>query len=161
MIPTIPAVPEFTPPKEAPVPKPKPLRKLARSQLRAFTIGQLKRQGGLCLVCHKPIDLQIKGEAVCDHDHTTGEIRGILHRSCNAALGKVDNAAGRWGAKSMEYPAIVAWLRSMLAYYDREGCGVIYPFHKTDDEKRLDRNKKAREARAKRAAQVAMKQRSS
>lgn len=105
-------------------------------------------QGGNCLLCGQPIDLKIKGEGAIDHDHSTGEIRGVLHRSCNAAEGKVANAAGRWGAKSMDYAAIVPWLRNLLAYLDRPGVGLMYHEHKTEDEKREARNAKERKRRA-------------
>src|SRR5690625_1037246 len=135
------------------------MRKLARSQLRAFTQGLWKKQGGVCPVCTEPIDIKVKGEAVADHNHETGEIRGILHRSCNAALGKVDNAAGRWGAKSMEYKNIIPFLENMIEYYKSPGAGVIYPFHKTEEEKRALRNKRQREARARAQAKQRVRER--
>lgn len=112
----------------------------------------LQEQGGVCPLCKKPIDLTIKGEIVVDHDHTTGQVRGALHRSCNAALGKMDNAVGRWGAKSMAYEAILPWLKAAVAYYEQELQPYIYPTHKTDEEKRLEANAKARRARATRQA---------
>lgn len=135
----------------------KVLRVVPRSMMRSFTARELQKQGGICLVCQNPIDLTIKGEGVQDHNHVTGEIRGILHRSCNAALGKVDNAAGRWGAKSMEYPDIIKWLEGMLAYYKRPGTGMMYAMHKTPEEKQEDRNRKAREARAAAKAKLALR----
>ena len=126
--------------------------KLSRSAMRSWTIGHLKtKQGGLCAICKKPIDLQVMGnksDYVVDHCHESGEIRGVLHRSCNAALGKIDNAAGRWGAKSMKYEDIVPYLRRVVAYYDSleaNSTGLMYPDHKTPEEKaaaaRLKRNK--------------------
>lgn len=130
------------------------MNKLARSQARAYTLKLHRGQGGTCPLCFKLIDLTIKGEAVLDHNHTTGEIRGVLHRSCNAALGKVDNAAGRWGAKSMKYEEILPWLEAMLAYYKKPGTGVLYHLHKTGEEKRLSRNKAVREARAAKLAKA-------
>ena len=139
----------------------KVLRKVPRSALRAWTIGHLKtKQGGLCLLCKQPIDLAVKGnksDYVCDHDHETGEIRGVLHRSCNAAEGKVANAAGRWGAKSMSYSALVPWLRNMLEYLEQPGTGLLYPDHKTPEEKELAAKQKAKRAAALRNARLKLR----
>lgn len=134
------------------------MRKLARSQMTAWKVRHLKTvQDGKCPLCGEPIDLTIPKEGVIDHDHNTGEIRGILHRSCNAAEGKVANAAGRWGAKSMQYSAILNYLKNLIRYLEQPGCGLIYPMHKTEDEKRDDRNRIARERRAAAKAKVAMR----
>ena len=105
-------------------------------------------QGGLCPLCCKPIDLKIKGEGVIDHDHDTGRIRGVLHRSCNAAEGKVSNAAARWGAKSSDYASIIPYLESIVRYLKGEPTPFIYPMHKTVDEVKEERSRKAKEARA-------------
>lgn len=126
--------------------------------MRSWEARQVKvEQGGVCPICEHPIDLTKKGEGVIDHDHDTGEIRGVLHRSCNAAEGKIANAAGRWGAKSMAYPDIIEYLEKTLKYLKRGGTGMMYPMHKTPEEKKLDRNKAAREARAAAKARVAMR----
>lgn len=128
------------------------LRKLTRSQQRAFVIKQLKAQGGLCPLCKLPIDHTIKREAVLDHDHETGECRGVLHRSCNGAEGKIANAAGRWGAKSMQYSKIVPYLENLVKYLKQDGLGWIYPEHKTPEEladkRRIARNEAAAKRRA-------------
>lgn len=129
-------------------------RKLTRSQIRPTAMKLLKDQGGVCALCGHTIDLSIKGELVLDHDHETGLVRGALHRSCNAAEGKVANAAGRWGAKSMQYSVIRPWLQNLLDYLSKPPTPYIYPTHKTDDEKRLERNAKARRARATRQART-------
>src|SRR5574337_80299 len=137
-----------------------PTRKLARSQMRSWAARHLKLvQGGNCPLCGLEIDLRIKGEGVIDHDHDTGEIRGVLHRSCNAAEGKIANAAARWGAKDSSYVAVIAYLEKVVAYLKQPGTGMIYPMHKTDDEKRDDRNRKAREARAAAKAKLALRRR--
>src|SRR6188768_1571185 len=44
---------------------------------------------GLCDMCHEPSD----GKSfVMDHDHITGEIRGMLHNSCNLLLGQAKDS---------------------------------------------------------------------
>lgn len=135
-----------------------PNRKLARSQMNAWKARHLKMvQGGLCPLCGKPIDLTIPKEGVIDHDHDSGEIRGVLHRSCNAAEGKVANAVGAWGAKSMRYADIVPYLENMVAYLKSARTGLIYPMHKTVDEKREARNKVIRERKAAAKAALALR----
>lgn len=127
----------------------RPLRKVPRSMMRSWAMRHLKtEQGGMCPLCGKPIDTTIKGEGVIDHDHDTGEIRGVLHRSCNAAEGKISNAAARWGAKSANYADIIAYLEATVAYLKQPGTGMMYAMHKTPDEKKDARNKAARDARA-------------
>lgn len=134
------------------------LVKVPRTALRSFMLRHLKTvQNGLCPLCGKPIDITIKGEGVTDHDHDTGQIRGILHRSCNAAEGKISNAAARWGAKSSKYEDIIPYLEATVAYLKQPATQFIYPMHKTADEKKDDRNRKAREARAAAKAKVAMR----
>ena len=128
------------------------MRKLTRSMVRPYLLRLLKEQDGKCPLCGKPIDVTIKGEAVLDHDHDTGQVRGVLHRSCNAAEGKVANAAGRWGAKSMDYAAILPWLEGMLKYLKQPAKDILYPTFQTEEEKRLARNAKERKARATRKA---------
>jgi hypothetical protein len=44
----------------------------------------LVKQGCACKICNINID---KPTATIDHDHSTGAVRGLLCRKCNAALG--------------------------------------------------------------------------
>lgn len=144
------------------IPEAPRMRKLSRAQMPAWKVRQLKVvQGGLCGLCGNPVDLTIEREGVVDHDHDTGEIRGVLHRSCNSGEGKVANAAGSWIAKSMKYPAIIAALEKLLDYYKRPGTGMIYPTHvdaATAARKSADkRNLAARTRRATIKAQRALR----
>lgn len=55
----------------------------------AEKIAIYKSQKQLCLFCHNPM-FTIR-QAVVDHDHETGKIRGLLHSSCNRDLGKLES----------------------------------------------------------------------
>lgn len=131
-------------------------RKISRSQLRAYTMGLLKtQQAGLCAICKKPVDLKqmgVNSAYVLDHCHDTGLVRGVLHRGCNGALGKMENAIGRWAGLGMNYDAIIEWLEGAVDYYKSGFQPVIYPDHKTPAEReeaaRLKRNKEAALKRA-------------
>lgn len=48
----------------------------------------VREQGGRCALCNEP-------EKLCvDHDHETGQVRALLCRPCNIALGALrDNSA--------------------------------------------------------------------
>ena len=128
------------------------IRKLTRSQINLVARQILQQQGGLCPLCGKPIDLRIRGEMCLDHSHETGEVRGVLHRSCNSGLGKMENAVGHWGSKDCSYAAMLPWIERALAYYKQPPHPYLYPTFQTEDEKRLARNAKERKARADRKA---------
>lgn len=47
-------------------------------------------QNGVCAICQNPERVKQKGKAILlavDHNHTTGEIRGLLCSVCNRGLG--------------------------------------------------------------------------
>lgn len=131
-------------------------RRIPRTGLSAYTTRALAQQGGVCPLCARSIP---RADAVLDHDHATGEVRGVLHRSCNAAEGKVARAAGRWGAKSSAYSEILPWLKRLVVYLERQGHGVLHPAHKTEAERRAQRLLKARRARALQRAKAEMRSR--
>lgn len=45
----------------------------------------LHEQNHCCAICHRLVSLDI------DHDHQTGEVRGLLCRRCNMVLGSVND----------------------------------------------------------------------
>lgn len=49
-----------------------------------------RAQEGACAICHKPETVEGRSLAV-DHDHETGEVRGLLCFRCNTALGKFND----------------------------------------------------------------------
>lgn len=45
---------------------------------------QVEQQQGLCKICNKKTDISL----AVDHNHITGEVRGLLCFNCNAGLGQ-------------------------------------------------------------------------
>ena len=43
-------------------------------------------QNGICPICDKPLT----GKISLDHDHATGEPRGLLHQSCNLKVAQIE-----------------------------------------------------------------------
>ena len=104
-----------------------------------------KTQNGTCWLC----DIDLTGVKAClDHDHKTGLIRGVLCGNCNGIEGKINNLANRAKRDKTRY----AFVARVLAYWDAFDAHPrteIHPTHKTADEKRIRRNKKAKERRLK------------
>lgn len=118
--------------------------RLKTRELAEYRRILLERQGGRCALCKGECSI---GEAVVDHDHKTGEIRGVLHRGCNAMLGHIENNRARNGLGTDL--ALAAFLAGVMQYLlKRRDVKVYYPTYKTADEKREIRNKRARAARA-------------
>jgi hypothetical protein len=120
-------------------------QRLTNSQISEVRNSQRAEQGNKCAICKRP--LKASEIVVLDHDHSTGAIRGTLHHSCNALLGKVENNAGRFGVSGH----LIEWCAGLAQYLMRHKTnvtGLIHPTYKTDDEKRLAKNLKTRQVRA-------------
>lgn len=66
-------------------------------------------QGGVCAICLGPPAEGDRGDRLhVDHDHVTGEVRGLLCSHCNTALGKFrdDPARLRRAAEYLERPVV-------------------------------------------------------
>jgi hypothetical protein len=96
-------------------------------------------------MCKLPLLLK---DAVLDHCHITGAVRGTAHRSCNALLGKVENNAARFGMPTSRMPAFLHGIAEYLQLHKTNITGMLHPTHKTEDEKRIRRNKLAVKRRA-------------
>lgn len=112
----------------------------------------LKRQNYECALCSTNLK-EVPTRNIClDHDHTEGHVRGVLCRNCNGIEGKIHNLSRR-GARGR---GASDFIQRILAYWELHSQEtserVYHPLHKTEDEKRRDRNAKARVARARKAA---------
>lgn len=73
-----------------------------------------------------PITKADMQDNVLDHCHTTGMVRGVLHRQSNAFLGKIENAWRRYCKKSSNVELATA-LRNMADYIEKEAGDVLHP----------------------------------
>jgi ssDNA-binding Zn-finger/Zn-ribbon topoisomerase 1 len=55
----------------------------------AFTVGVCQNPG-----CSRPLEIRTGGYSI-DHDHASGEIRGVLCSQCNLALGQLEDDPAR------------------------------------------------------------------
>lgn len=68
------------------------LRRKYGLSTEAFAILLIKQNGG-CAICGTT-DWGSDSSPCVDHDHTTGEVRGLLCRKCNVGIGQLrDNPA--------------------------------------------------------------------
>ncbi|MBE3118593.1 MAG: hypothetical protein IMZ50_07560 [Candidatus Atribacteria bacterium] len=59
----------------------------------------LKAQGGVCAICGR---IAPAGQMlVVDHDHNSGEVRGLLCQRCNIQLGVLEQQL--WVKQAMQY----------------------------------------------------------
>jgi hypothetical protein len=54
--------------------------------------GLLEAQGHRCAVCLCPLSLTSKPKPCVDHDHVTGNVRGILCGPCNLGIGNLHDS---------------------------------------------------------------------
>jgi hypothetical protein len=55
-----------------------------------------KTQDWRCVICQRSRD-ELQQDLVVDHDHTTGQVRGLLCKACNQALGLLQDDVVRVG----------------------------------------------------------------
>lgn len=119
--------------------------RIKNSDIPAMREKIIAEQVGKCCLC----DIDLKLVVPClDHDHETGFIRGVLCGNCNGIEGKIHNLVRRAKRDKTKF----VFVDKILDYWSKhQACprNEIHPTHKTTDEKRLRRNKKARDRRKK------------
>lgn len=128
--------------------------RIKRSKLPEVRLKLLEKQNHKCALCG--IDLREKEpkDLCVDHCHKNGKIRAVLCRNCNGIEGKIFNLVNR--AKRERTP--LEFLRTLAEYWDMHDANSIndttlfHPDHKSADEKRIAKNKKARLSYAKKRA---------
>lgn len=126
----------------------KPVKLKAGKQKTALKMNLALMQRGACCLCGKPFIELPDRDACLDHNHVTGACRGVLCRNCNGIEGRIVELATR--ASRGQPP--VTWLKRLSEYHQlhkTNQTGFIWPAFKTQEEKRLALNAKARRKYAK------------
>lgn len=122
--------------------------RLTASQVKAYREDTLRNQQGRCVLCCE----QVTDDAVLDHCHKTGHIRGVLHRGCNSMLGVIENNRPRY---LLVGSRLFTMLSRVEAYLNADNTAKpTYPTHRTPEEKRVRTNLRAKKARATKKAKA-------
>ena len=101
------------------------------------------QQQGVCPLCDTKMNFK---DTCLDHDHTTGLIRAVLCRNCNGIEGRIKNLVRR-ARRGMPYGHYLGKVILYWQKHDNATHRIYHPSHKTEDEKRIALNRKARERR--------------
>jgi hypothetical protein len=96
-----------------------------------------KHWTGYCDLCKEPLSLE---DSVGDHNHQTGQMRGILHRRCNSLEGVITRALKRFGFQ--RHPK---FLDELVAYSNSRRFAELHPTYRTSEEKK-EKAKRRRKA---------------
>lgn len=124
-----------------------PTTRLKQKDILPVKLRIAAEHGHKCGICGIPLQAINPKDWCLDHDHNTGQIRDVLCRNCNGIEGKVYNLMNRAKRKM----SVFEWGVALLRYWKRhlvDQYKLVHPTHKTDDEKRIARNAKARKKRA-------------
>jgi hypothetical protein len=125
-----------------------PQGRLKQREIKEWREKLVAQQFHLCPLCGLKLN---KEDAVLDHCHKTGLIRGALHSGCNAMLGKLENAHVRMG-KMFSDDQFMSMAPSSWYYVTADYSEMpLHPTWRTQEEKRLSRNERAKEKRKKKA----------
>ena len=120
--------------------------KLKYREIAEYRAERLIQQEHCCALCGEPVI----DDAVLDHCHKTGLLRQVLHRGCNALLGKIENNMPR---NRITLNRLNGIANNLVNYLTTQHTDLIHPTHKDKTMKSLpmrgSRTKKNRDKRPK------------
>ena len=90
-----------------------PFRIRNADELRSWRIANCP---AVCPILGIPLD---PSDAVVDHDHNTGHIRGVIHRQANALMGKIENYLNGY-MRNLDCGDIRLVLSAMIDWMERD-----------------------------------------
>lgn len=94
----------------------------------------LEAQTWKCPLCDLDLHTVLTCNICLDHNHTTGRVRGVLCRNCNAMEGKISGAIRRARRNLDTY----GFINRLIRYWERDILSVaeIHPAFKTPEQKK-------------------------
>lgn len=108
---------------------------LTQKTLQQWKESQFQIQNGKCCLCGLP--LESWNQSAGDHNHHTGNMRGLLHPLCNSVLeGKVAGLMYRAGLKGKtDFPTV---LRNLADYWEQDySNNPVHPNYVNDTAKKF------------------------
>jgi hypothetical protein len=100
--------------------------KLKAKDVKVARSSFLKQQHYRCAICGHECSEE---QAVLDHDHKGGHIRAVLHRGCNALLGRIENNAPRHGLKTEQLIEFLTGAARYIDVHQENRTDLIHPTH--------------------------------
>lgn len=122
------------------------MRRISKSEIPDVKKMMLNKQKGVCPICGQSLLTVPSKDQVLDHCHTSGYIRGVLHRGCNGAEGKVRQVMSSWGRSGYSEAALIKALENMVNYWkvnQTPQTDLVHPSHLTGPERMVLANKLA------------------
>lgn len=116
------------------------MKKLKHAEIKPTREAMLIKQGNKCLLCGHDLSLE---DAVLDHQHQTGLIRGVIHRNDNLLLGKIENALVR---NRITDEQLLGVMQNLISYIN-SATDLLHPTHRTPEEKKQRAKVKAKKKR--------------
>ena len=108
--------------------------KLKYSEIKTFRHQQLIKQLNCCSLCGDPV---AEDQAVLDHDHKSGQLRGVLHRGCNSLLGKIENSMPR---SLVDIGRLANISKNLIKYLTADAVSeLLHPTYLTEEERMMKR----------------------
>jgi len=98
------------------------VKQLKQSEVPELRREILEEQDFICPLCEKPIH---PFDAALDHDHETGQIRGVLHLTCNSFEGMVKHKFRRSGVHKKT--DLIQYLINLINYLQRDQYDILHP----------------------------------
>lgn len=104
--------------------------RLKHSDIKKYRERLLKQQRYKCPLCQQEL---LPEDAVLDHDHETGHVRRVLHRSCNQAEGRILSWAKRSRSDNPKQ-----FVKNLVNYWALNFTNKpLHPSHLSPTEKKL------------------------